>query len=159
MALFNERKGMENRVKEAVNTALEQLLRDDDYLLRNDANERSISHRLATYLDPLFPEWNVDCEYNRNHDDPKRLNIQSRSVDSDDIQATTVYPDIIIHKRDTNKNLLVIEMKKITSSEGDDYDLGKLAAFKQQLDYKFSAFLKLRVGNNPGVDNLSWLDD
>lgn len=144
-------------IKDAVNSALEQLLIQDLYLISNDVNERSISHRLAIYLEPFFPEWNVDCEYNRNHDDPKKLDIQGRNVCSDDTQATTVYPDIIIHKRNTDENLLVIEMKKTTSQEDDAYDLGKLKAFKEQLGYKHTIFLKLNVGDNPDIETIEWL--
>ena len=32
--------------------------------LNNDASERSIVHRLAMYLQKLFPDYHVDCEYN-----------------------------------------------------------------------------------------------
>ena len=99
--------------------ALDKLLELDHYLLNNNVNERSISHRLACHLGPLFSQWDVDCEYNRNHDDPKRLEIQRRDVRSDDLKATTVYPDIIVHQRNTDENLLVVEMKKTTSQEDD----------------------------------------
>jgi hypothetical protein len=150
-------KNMESEmVKEAVNAALDKLLKLDRYLLSNDVNERSISHRLAIYLEPSFPGWNIDCEYNRNHDNPKRLEIPRRNVNSDDIQATTVFPDIIVHKRNTDQNLLVIEMKKTTSQEEDRYDLHKLEAFKEQLGYKYSVFLKLKIEEKPGIDTLEW---
>lgn len=148
---------MEELVNIALNEALEQLLRADEELLCNDVNERSISHRLASYLEPYFPGWNVDCEYNRNHDNPKRLDIKRRDTSSDDTQATTVFPDIIVHKRNTDENLLVIEIKKTSSRENDDYDLGKLNAFKVQLEYSFAVFLKIKVGAQTGVDSLEWI--
>lgn len=147
---------METLVKKALKEALDQLLRADAELLNNDVNERSISHRLACYLEPLFPGWNVDCEYNRKHDDPKRLDITRHHVLSDDTQATTVFPDIIVHRRNTDENLLVIEMKKTTSKEGDDHDFNKLKAFKSQLGYKFAVFLKLSTGEHTGVESLEW---
>lgn len=148
---------MKDLIHSAVDNALEQLLRADSDILTLDVNERSISHRLASYLELHFPEWNVDCEYNRNHDDPKRLNIKRRNILSDDTEATTVFPDIIVHKRNTDENLLVIEMKKTTSSEKDDYDIGKLRAFKGQLGYKYAVFIKIKTGNSIGVELLKWI--
>jgi hypothetical protein len=108
-------------------------------------------------MEPLFPEWNVDCEYNRDHDDPKRLEIPRRSVSTDDTQATTVFPDIIVHHRGTSQNLVVIEMKKTSSHEPDDYDLRKLCAFKQQLGYQFAIFIKLRTRGRSGLELLRWV--
>lgn len=147
---------MESFIKNSLDKALEKLLKSDAQLLYNDVNERSISHRLACYLEPFFPDWNVDCEYNREHDDPKRLEIPKRKILSDDTHATTVFPDIIVHKRNTNDNLLVIEMKKTTSNVTDDHDSNKLKAFKSQLGYKFAVFLKLRTGGCAEIETLDW---
>ncbi len=137
---------MHELIEKALHESISKLLRSDADILINDINERTISHRLAIYIEPYFSGWNVDCEYNRNHDDPKRLDIQRRNIKSDDTQATTVYPDIIVHRRGTDENLVVIEIKKTTSNEHDDYDLGKLKAFKKQLGYKFAIFIKLQTG-------------
>jgi len=147
---------MKEFIESAVNDAIAQLLQADSEILIMDVNERSISHRLAIYLEPHFTGWNVDCEYNRNHDDPKRLEIQRRNIESDDTEATTVYPDIIVHKRGTNENLVVIEMKKTTSREEDTYDLGKLDAFKGQLGYKFAIFIKVKTGGEAGIKEFKW---
>jgi hypothetical protein len=144
-------------VELALKDALDQLLLSDGAILAMDVNERSISHRLASYLEPYFPGWNVDCEYNRNHDEPKRLNIRRRSIQSDDTQATTVFPDIIIHRRGTDDNFVVIEMKKTTSQETDDYDLEKLNAFKVQLGYQFAIFVKVITGGVPGIAHVQWV--
>ena len=118
----------ESFVKESINKSLERLLLEDTDILEVDINERTITHRLAIYLESFFPEWNVDCEYNRDHYDPKRLNIEPRNLKSNDIKATTVYPDIIVHKRKTEDNLLVIEFKKVNNGEDEKYDLNKLHA-------------------------------
>lgn len=148
---------MKELVESALEYSLGQLLRSDGEILAMDVNERSISYRLASYLEPFFQGWNVDCEYNRNHDDPKRLDIRRRNVQSDDTQATTVFPDIIVHRRGTNENFVVIEMKKTSSQESDDYDLEKLNAFKEQLGYQFAIFVKVRTGFNPGIDSVQWV--
>ena len=144
-------------IQSALDDAINQLLRADSEILIMDINERTISHRLANYLEPHFPGWNVDCEYNRNHDDPKRLNIRRRNIESDDTEATTVFPDIIVHRRGTDENLVVIEMKKTTSAENDRYDFGKLEAFKNQLGYQFAIFIIVRTGGEFGVERVEWV--
>lgn len=143
----------------ALDRAVARLLARDAHLLRVDANERSITHRLAMYLQEAFPAWDVDCEYNRNFDDPKRLDVMTDDgkAGADDTQGTTVFPDIIVHRRNTNDNLLVIEVKKSTSTRGDGRDAEKLNGFRGQLRYGHAAFLKLRTGTDDiGVDRLDW---
>lgn len=137
---------LEAQVKLAVQTALEDLLRHDSYLLVKNVNERSISHCLAKHLQTHFPDWHIDCEYNRNHDDVKRLKLEEHPTTNFDIEGTTVFPDIIVHHRDTDENLLVIEMKKSTSRVDSSYDIKKLNAFKNELGYEFAAFVLLETG-------------
>lgn len=148
---------MKDLIESALDNAIAQLLRADSDIMIMDINERTISHRLANYLEPLFSGWNIDCEYNRNHDDPKRLNIRRRNIKSDDTEATTVFPDIIIHRRGTDENLVVIEMKKTTSTESDAYDLSKLDAFKNQLGYQFAIFIKVKTGESFGIEDIKWV--
>ena len=149
---------MKELIEEAIFKSTSQLIRCDSEILINDINERSISHKLATYLEPYFLGWNIDCEYNRNHDAPKRLEIKRRNIQSDDTQATTVYPDIIIHHRGTDDNLVVIEMKKTTSNEDDTYDIGKLHAFKSQLGYKFAIFIKVKTQGQAEIEEIRWIE-
>jgi hypothetical protein len=139
-----------DEIDRKISQALEQLLDHDAYLLQIDANERAISHRLGMYLQLLFEEWHVDCEYNRNLGDPKRVKTAKGFLDPAahtrsiaETEAITVFPDIIIHKRGTSNNLLVIEMKKTTSQVGDAFDYFKLRSFKYQLRYPHALFLKL----------------
>src|ERR671919_217063 len=58
---------------EAVSAAVAELFAHDAALFQVDANERSITHRLALHMTPRFPKWHVDCEYNRDGFDPKML--------------------------------------------------------------------------------------
>jgi len=51
----------------------------------------------------------------------------------------------------------VIEMKKTTSQERDEYDFGKLRAFKQQLGYRFAVFVKMKTDGDVGVDRIEWV--
>ena len=108
--------------------AISEFLLKECFLLKHDINERSITHKLAEYIQKYFSDYNVDCEYNRmpNERDERNNNGEARKefiskalklypsqTCSYDDKGTTVYPDIIIHKRGSNKsNLIVIEAKK-----------------------------------------------
>lgn len=59
-----------------VESGLGLLLRNDGYLLQNDVSERAITHKLAEHLQGLFWEWNVDCEFNKNLNQPKTIDIE-----------------------------------------------------------------------------------
>ena len=126
--------------------ALKLLIKNDSYLLKNDVNERSITHMLAIYLKQMFDGWDVDCEYNRKHDNniKKLLNFCPKNTSANDTDAKTVYPDIIVHRRETNNNLVVIEVKKMTNSN-NSCDIEKLKAFKRDLGYCYAYYLKLRT--------------
>jgi hypothetical protein len=92
-------------------------------LLEVDINERSLTHKMGEYLQRAFPEWNVDCEYNRLGEGRKVL-PDPVDIDSADADGITVYPDIIVHKRRERDNLLVIEVKKSTNRrKGDEFKL------------------------------------
>lgn len=142
-----------SQVDEKVESAINKLIEKDSHLLIIDVNERSISHRLALYLQEQFDDWDVDCEYNRNTDQTKMLNIKKQiqttvnEIQADDTEGKTVFPDIIVHIRGTNDNLLVIEMKKSSSSVSKDFDIKKLEAFADQLGYKYRLFLCFNTGS------------
>lgn len=140
-----------NEIKDRLDLAIEQFMANDAYLLQVDANERSLTHQLATYMKPLFAPYSVDCEYNRNGLDPKViLNELLQKIDNDDTDASTVYPDIIVHKRGSNdENLLVIEAKKSSSND----DIIKLNAYMkdEHLSYQHAVFLRFSVKKNVGV--------
>ena len=136
---------MTDHPKNKLIQAYKLLLKNDSHLFDVDANERSITHKLAEYLQLEFPEYNVDCEYNRNGLDIKKLDSFKRMVDSDDTDAISVYPDIIIHHRGTKDNFIVIEAKKSTNKATDD---GKLLAYKQDLGYKYAFAVKFPIGED-----------
>lgn len=69
-------------------------------------------------------------------------------VTMNDTEARTVYPDIIIHHRGTDDNLVVIEIKKTTSQEANDFDRRKLLAFREQLRYCHAVALLLKTSCN-----------
>jgi len=141
-------------IEEIINLAIKELIEKDKYLLEVNINERTITHRLAIYLEQYFENWNVDCEYNRNHEDIKKLKNYLKTTTTDDTEAKTVFPDIIVHKRGTNENnLLVIEVKKSSNNEDREKDINKLKAFKKELKYEYAVFIEIGV-----LDNVEWYD-
>jgi hypothetical protein len=156
-----------DEVHNKVDQAIAQLLEKDTYLLEIDANERAISHRLGLYLQLLFKEWHVDCEYNRNLDNPKRLKTYKKFFDEyqrvwniAETDPVTVFPDIIIHERGTRNNLLIVEIKKTTSRISCEFDYFKLREFKYQYGYIHALFLKLITGcKDIGIDTKEYLPD
>lgn len=148
-----------NAVQSWVNEAIGILLKRDLFMLQANVNERSITHKLAEYLQGQLPEWTVDIEYNRDGHESKTLNLPVKNdVQSNDVHARTVFPDIVVHHRNTNENLLVIEVKKSSNPEGGEWDQRKLAEYKRQLGYLHAASICFEVGGAaPGL-RIDWLD-
>jgi hypothetical protein len=141
---------------EAVVHALSELLVNDDDLLDIDANERSITFRFAMYLQQHFPDWTVDCEYNRDGIEPKRLGHLELYPDSEDDEAKTVFPDVIVHRRGTKENHLVLEFKKSTSRVNRQIDLRKLQGYKRQLGYEHALFVEVGTEGQAIIIALEW---
>ena len=144
-----------------VNSAIDQLLLHDLPLLELDVTERALSYKLAHYMslsDMVRPPLSVDCEYNRHFGDPKRLNLPPRKAMDREIRATTVFPDIIIHERNSREsNLVVLELKK--PGEDTTYDERKLRAFRQEHGYVHTAHVILgRAVDGAIVSKLQWVD-
>lgn len=146
-------------VKQKVNGALDKLKENDNILLEINVNERTISHKLAEYLQIKFSDLSVDCEYNRHNDLIKKLNMPTDHISWDDVESKTVFPDIVVHKRNTDdENLLVIEIKKSSSRIGHQFDIHKLKAFTSEpYNYKFGLFLEISVDG--GNNCLKWFKD
>jgi hypothetical protein len=146
-----------DEVKSVVEKALVKLQKNDSQLFEKDVNERSITHKLAEYLQQEIAPWNVDCEYNRRLDEPKRVKVPKGGVGWDDLESRTVYPDIIVHKRATTRNLLVIEVKKSNSPISEEFDKDKLRAFTQApFKYKFGLFILFHLDSRGMSPTLEW---
>lgn len=149
------RSSRDSDIAEKVVAAVEHLLQDDHYLFMQAVGERAISHRLACYLDPLFEGWNVDCEYNRDGDLSKRIPPGSGD---DEGEGSRVLPDIIIHRRGSNENLVVFELKKSSNPQSDQRDIDKLRAYGSHLGYLHGVFIRFIVGQpQPGVINATFI--
>lgn len=150
----------ERAIEAHLNRALDKLFELDAHILEADASERSMSHRLAVHLMPELPGYDIDCEYNRDGFDVKRLELYGRDNTDENMEAVTVFPDIVVHRRGTNDtNLLVIEMKKGSSIISSEYDMLKLRAFRRELNYRYAAHVT--IGKNSldtMVRELVWVD-
>ncbi len=143
-------------VKDRVQQIIDEFLVKESSLLLNNASEQSITHRLAVMLEGVFQNWDVDCEYNRDQSTIKKL-IYAISP-NEGAEERSVVPDIIIHKRMTENNFLVIEVKKSTNHEPDDRDLAKLSAFKEQLGYENALFIRFNTETEiPSVNRQEWV--
>lgn len=103
-------------MRSAVECALEKLYEQDRYLIVNQprgnrmdyhVSERGIVFRFGVYFQQLlsktlFCNYNVDVEYNRNLYEKKLLPTF----------ANGTFPDLIVHKRGSNDdNVLILEFK------------------------------------------------
>jgi hypothetical protein len=138
--------------------AVQQFLSRDSYLLEVDANERSITSLIARYLATELPDYDVDCEYNRDGIDPKKIGYFNLHPNEEDTDARTVFPDIIVHHRGKKRgNYLVVEMKKSTNSVSRDVDFAKLTGYKRELSYQHAAFVELSAGGRAGICRMDWV--
>lgn len=135
-----------------IEKALDDLYNRDSALLQKiyDINERTVSHRLAIYLENLLSDtdYNVDIEYNRMRDDynPDAIgNLMGKQLNWEESGEgpNYVYPDIIVHKRDTKENLLEIEIKMAWKNGKKDFDYFKINEYMSQLGYRFGAYIEL----------------
>jgi len=137
------------KVRAKIETALRLLYKNDDFLMTNDTNERAITHKFAEYIQWLFHEWNVDCEYNR-----RGVNNQ-KDISGQD----TSYPDIIIHHRKTNNNLLIIEAKKLHSTQhSDTKDKEKISEYINDSRYGYLFGLWICFDKNLAETRLDWFE-
>lgn len=149
------------QLRNKVEKSLKLLLKNDSFLLHSNAHERSITHKLAEYLQLEFPEWNVDCEYNRNgHESVKKLADwtikHEEELDKDQNNEKNVFPDIIVHQRGKQNNLLVIEVKKSENNDKGYSDKDKIQAFRDELKYEYGLFIIFKTDKKSGIENLEW---
>src|ERR671914_824102 len=99
-------------ITELVESAVTRLVKEQPELLELDVTERALSPHLAIYLaQRMPPSFDVDVEYNRNGADPKRLQLPRRQALDYELRATTVFPDMLVRRRNTDDaNLLVLEL-------------------------------------------------
>lgn len=92
-------------VNNAITEEIDRLVQQCGNQLCIDVSERALAGRLADYFRPNFEGLDVEIEYNRMGNSPKKLAWKEN--------PERVFPDIIVHEPMTiDRNLLVIELKK-----------------------------------------------
>ena len=156
-------------VRSLLEQSIDLLYENDCYLITNSVHEQSISHRIAHYLENLLIKYDwfvkdgysVDVEYNKNFGDSKKVfqncsncnqsgcYIKTSNYDIDNYKSIC-RPDIIIHKRESNDNILAIEIKKEELNNAKDkYDFAKLSAFScDRTEYKYILGIFINVNES-----------
>lgn len=118
-------------LRSRLDVCLGQLSRLDIHLLRTDETEAAIAHRLAVYLGQHFDGWDVDCGY---------------------AAGRRAYPDIIVHHRGTNENLLAVDIEKSSHPSSAGIARARLEAYKTdpELEFRYACLARIRVGEEPG---------
>ncbi|MHC4397149.1 MAG: hypothetical protein ACYS1A_16030 [Planctomycetota bacterium] len=123
-----------DEIEKSLECALDMLYQEDKHLLEVECHEISIAHRIAVYMESYFDGWNIDLEYNRDKDAIKRR--------KDDREFR---PDIVMHRRGTDENLVAIEIKTEWNSDDYDGDIERLEELTTgKFDYKVGIFLLIR---------------
>jgi hypothetical protein len=157
-------------IEQKIKNALLRFYKEDSYLIDNNVHERSLTFRLGMYLQNEFPDYNVDCEYNKNCQTFQHNKLLSARCDEEpkfnckecgDHRKCTVFPDIIIHQRGTDKNLLVIEAKCNASVSQIAEDKEKLQAYLDEptLCYQYGLFINFQETLEKTLKDLYWVPD
>lgn len=149
----------DNNLAFALIGAIEELFTRDRHLLNVDVHENTIAAVLRCYLQPRvgnMPDdgvpWDVDFDYNRRLATVKTIN-----------GVQNVRPDLIVHRRNTDINLLAVELKKGSSAKPDADDMTNLEAYRRPLEalglgYHYALFLRFGVGDDAGtVTCVQWI--
>jgi hypothetical protein len=128
-----------------IDIALDLFYEKDKYLIEINVHERSIAHKFAEYLQLLFPDYNLDCEYDKHGKYTKELE-GIRECD-EDRKTNRILPDIVIHHRGHDRNnLVVFEIK--SKSEATACDIKKLELLtKESGQFRYALGVFVLFGN------------
>ncbi len=148
------------QLKTAVQESVNKFIVSDSHLLKINAHEQTISHRIALYLENFFNNdsqpLHVDCEYNRREESIKKLisnlsefkgcccNNRCKKVteQKDKLVSLNIRPDIIVHSRGDNKNnKIIIEIKKSALCNFDLFKLKEFTKMDNEYDYQLGCFI------------------
>lgn len=138
-------------LEKIINLSLDSLYLNENKILTEKYNigERTISNKLGNYINShVNGQYDVDVEYNRmrtkyEHNDLGNLMSKRLYWEDSGEGSNFVYPDIIIHKRDTRINIAEIEVKMSWKNRKKDYDYLKINEYMKQLNYKFGVYIEL----------------
>lgn len=143
---------MDNSIQGHLKQAVNLLYQNDGFLLEINAHEIAITHKLAEYVQQKFPNYHVDCEYNRegDTDETKALRglTECENIDSRE-KERWIRPDILVHERGINcRNLLALEVKlEGGGNRGcDRAKLRELSKDNHDFRYQHALFIELPTG-------------
>jgi hypothetical protein len=126
--------------------ALGEFYARETFLFAKDLGERTLTHRLAVYLENQFSGWEVDCDYSRLGERTLRL-PRGSIVSTDDHLGKSVYPDIVVHQREIPNNLLTIEVRSAGNHQPPEHDQHKLRGLTDpHLWFAYRIGLSLTLG-------------
>jgi hypothetical protein len=138
----------DHEVQEAIQRAVQSLQAENPILDFAIVHERSTAHRLAVHMEPLFPQWNVDCEYDR--DGRVRKALEGIAECDDQERTDNILPDIIVHRRRVGgreNNLLLVELKKNAAHDRCDWmKLRLLTAPNGRYAYQLGVYINIADG-------------
>jgi hypothetical protein len=156
-------------IREKIEASVLRFAERDYKLLVSDANEDSISSKIAQQIEIEFLEWDIDTQYNRfgigiktkliKTSKAKFLEYKQRGITPnfrisiDELyrnpESAPVFPDIIVHRRNEEfNNHLIIEVKKKNNPElFNGWDEWKIQFFMNTLNYRYGAHLILNSGH------------
>ena len=118
--------------------ACDNLYHSELSLIKTKTHERTIAAHLVSYLKPLFEDFGVDAEYNREGavGEPKR-----------DLDGNLLRPDIIIHFRHRihGPNIAAIQIKGYWNNEDRGKDENDLRKLRAKYGYAFTYRLELKT--------------
>lgn len=139
-------------IQQKIDTALDELYKNDIYLFEHDLCERCVNHKFASYLEmQKFEDYYIDCEYNRAYS-KQNGGIRTKKITTKDGN----YVDIVVTKRNNNADddLVCFEVKKWNSNDGEKgFDLDRLklkilTGKKLPIDIKSGDILEDENGEN-----------
>jgi hypothetical protein len=126
-------------IQKYVELASKKFIKYDRRLLEISGHEQAAAHRIGCYLKKYFPDWHVDCEYDRRGTVQKEM---PRSGKTDRVRL-----DIIVHQRETKENLLCIETKKRSRPKKEFEEAKKrlceLTSPNRDYEYKYGLLITL----------------
>lgn len=145
-------------IKEKIRTCVRKLYEDDAILFeRNNGKglcERCLVFRLGIYLQEIFQNYFVDCDFNSAQVSGRAET--GKPINNTDGTTTKRFVDIILHKRtfDQNNDFICFEIKKWNSrnSQASEKDQNNLKVLTREYGYHYGFHMIL--GKN--MKNTEW---
>jgi len=146
----------QEEVEKIIRDCCSELLKQQPMLFNknHNINEETVSSELLTLMKPYFPNYHVNCEYNRMTVGNGEQQIKKIKKNPDTEKKSKVKPDIIVHRQeDAKHNLLAIEVKMQWKNNRKAEDFVKLESYKRELNYNHALYLEL---SNGGITDMKW---